>query len=347
MIQIKNQILNINIYIINHMNINHIIWVTLLNQWTTNHSKLSLHFWIIKKIPILVNPWKKDKFRVFIYMWWFPKWTSPYCTWNRSLELRDRVDLQEIWRVSLHIPNFCFRWLETLIVDGCKFLSDVIPFALLPLLPNLETLEVRNCDSVKTIFDIKCRTQERLITFPLKKLVLSELPNLETVWKEDPHGVLSMQFLQQVFVDNCKCLTSVFPASLLKHLEKLENLVVKDCEGLITIVAKESDDQDKKIIFERLQVLDLKRLEKLRCFYPGNFTLCFPYLKEVYVIKCSSMKTFITFNKIDHSIKWYYEEYDSHLKWFYGEYASHPEETDLNSAVRRTYEEEVCITVLI
>ncbi|QCE02662.1 hypothetical protein DEO72_LG8g677 [Vigna unguiculata] len=52
------------------------------------------------------------------------------------------------------------------------------------------------------------------------------------------------------------------------------------------------------------------------------------------------MKTFSTFNKIDHSIKWYYEEYDSHLKWFYGEYASHPEETDLNSAVRRTYEEE-------
>jgi len=61
---------------------------------------------------------------------------------------------------------------------------------LLPLLPQLQTLEVRNCDSVKTIFDVKCTTQDTT-TFPLKSLVLWKLPNLETVWNEDTAQIVT------------------------------------------------------------------------------------------------------------------------------------------------------------
>jgi len=208
-----------------------------------------------------------------------------------------------------------------LILDGCHSLSDALPFTLLPLLPRLQTLKVQNCDYMKTIFDVKCTTQDTLVTFPLNELVLSELPNLETVWNEDPHRILSMHNLQKVFVDRCKCLQRLFPASVATDLEKLETLVVKDCAGLMTIVAEESEDQDKEIIFQRLRVLDLTRLEKLRCFYADNLTLSFPSLEEVHVINCSSMKTFG---------EWYYEEYESPR-----------EESDLNSAVRRTSEEQV------
>jgi len=67
----------------------------------------------------------------------------------------------------------------------------------------------------------------------------------------------------------------------------------------MAIVAEEFDE-DEEIIFERLQVLDLERLEELRCFYAGNFTLS---LEEVYIFKFSSMKTFIAVNKIDHLTK--------------------------------------------
>jgi len=77
-----------------------------------------------------------------------------------------------------------------LIVNECKISSDaVLPFTLLPLLPKLETLEVRNCDSVKTIFDVECA--QGTSTFPLKKLVLWKLPNLETVWNEDTHETVT------------------------------------------------------------------------------------------------------------------------------------------------------------
>jgi len=75
--------------------------------------------------------------------------------------------------------------LETLIVDGCHFSSIALPFTLLPLLPKLETLEVRNCDSVKTIFDVQ------YAQIPLKTLVLWKLPNLESVWNEDPAEIVT------------------------------------------------------------------------------------------------------------------------------------------------------------
>ncbi|XP_047172082.1 uncharacterized protein LOC124840127 [Vigna umbellata] len=245
------------------------------------------------------------------------------------IDLKSRRGLHEIWRGSLSIPNFCFSGLVTLIVEDCPFLSDaVLPFHLLSLLPKLKTLEVRNCDYVKTIFDVKCTTKATSITFPLQKLVLSKLTNLKNVWNEDPRGILGMPSLEKVFVDTCKCLKGVFPASIAKELVKLEDLVVEDCEGLMAIIADESHE-NQETIFERLRVLDLKRLKELTCFCVGNFTLSFPSLEEVHVIKCSSMKTFSAVTKIDNPTKWYYSEYERPRK-----------ETDLNSALHRNFEEE-------
>jgi len=115
----------------------------------------------------------------------------------------------------VYIPELCFSELVTLIVYNCQFLSDaVLPFHLLSSLPKLEILLVQNCDYVKAIFDLRCA--QDTVTFLLKKLALSELPNLKNVWNEDPHGILSMYNLQELFVNNCNSLKSVFPASVAK-----------------------------------------------------------------------------------------------------------------------------------
>ena len=103
--------------------------------------------------------------------------------------MRDRADLQEIWRVSLQIPHLCFRFLKTLIVEGCHFSSYALPFTLLPSLPQLETFEVRNCHSLKTIFDVQC--PQNTVASPMKTLVLWKLPNLESVWNEDTGEIVT------------------------------------------------------------------------------------------------------------------------------------------------------------
>ena len=88
----------------------------------------------------------------------------------------------------MQIPDL-FSYLETLIVEGCHFLSYALPFTLLPSLPKLETLKVQNCDSVKTIFDVQC--PQNTVTSPLQTLVLWKLPNLESVWNEDPAEIVT------------------------------------------------------------------------------------------------------------------------------------------------------------
>ncbi|KAL3009011.1 hypothetical protein AAZX31_07G062400 [Glycine max] len=200
-----------------------------------------------------------------------------------SLSLRDSP-LQVIWLDSRRIPKWCFSKLKSLTVDGCQFLTDVvIPFYLLPFLTNLEQLQVSDCGSVKSIFDI---IQEREITtmglgaaafpgplpFSLKNLTLERLPKLENVWNEDPRGILSVQHLQHVTVKKCKCLTSVFPASVAKDLVKLEDLSVQDCDELMEIVAEDNADPREanlELTFPCpcVRSLKLQGLPKFKYFY--------------------------------------------------------------------------------
>jgi len=167
-----------------------------------------------------------------------------------------------------------------LIVFGCRFLSDaVLPFHLFPLLLKLEALEVRYCDYVKTIFDV---TQGTLITFPLKKLTLSNLPNLKNIWNEDPHQILSMHDLQEVNVKKCEGLTSVFPASVARNVVELENLEVKDCEGLITIVAEDNTDPSLKLTFPcpSVRSLKLRALPNFKYFYYSVKSYIYTHLES-------------------------------------------------------------------
>ncbi|KAL2336508.1 hypothetical protein Fmac_010954 [Flemingia macrophylla] len=188
------------------------------------------------------------------------------------LDLSDNRPLQQIWLKPLvSIPNTCFNELVSLIVDECEFLSDaVLPFNLLPFFTKLKTLQVTLCGNVKTIFDVQCITQDRgptPISFLLENLTLWALPKLENVWNEDPDGVLSMQ-LQQVEVNDCECLSSVFPASMAKELVKLEKLVVKECKELIRIVGEDNGDRnvEVRVAWPSLTSLELCRLPNLKYF---------------------------------------------------------------------------------
>ncbi|XP_058754319.1 uncharacterized protein LOC131627481 [Vicia villosa] len=188
--------------------------------------------------------------------------------------------LQDIWHGAVPVPHMCFNNLKELIVDGCQFLFEVLPFNLLPFLTKIEKLAVRNCSFVKTIFDVKCTIEDRKMTvkgpvliplpFSLKKLTLDQLPNLESVWNEDPCGILTIELLKEVYVDKCKCLTSLFPASVAKDLVKLEELHVKHCEELIVVVAENNADPkgtNLELSFPCLISLTLLELPKLNCFY--------------------------------------------------------------------------------
>ncbi|MED6149353.1 hypothetical protein PIB30_061507 [Stylosanthes scabra] len=193
---------------------------------------------------------------------------------DKKIGLTESQYFQEMWRGSLQVPESCFSNLESLIMHQCDFLSEVIPANLLPFLNNMQKLEVQECRSVKTIFDVKCLKKDRTllpIKFSLKELVLEKLPNLNSIWNEDPDGILHYQLLKQVRVDACKSLTSLFPKSVGKDLDELENLELKHCESLVEIIpgteATAEETTRDSIIFRCLTSLTLLNLPRFNCFY--------------------------------------------------------------------------------
>ncbi|XP_028782835.1 uncharacterized protein LOC114738939 [Neltuma alba] len=212
----------------------------------------------------------------------------------QDLKLGDHPELGDIWHGAMSVPNGGFSKLKTLIVDGCPFLSHyVIPFYLLRFLNNLEDLQVRNCYSIRAVFEVGSWSTP--FSFPLKSMTLEELPNLEQVWNEDPREILSFQSLQHVYVRGCGSLKSLFPASILKRkLESLEILEVICCEGLVEIAAREETALEESarnlVIFPSLTDLRLLKLPELRCICSGLSNVEWPKLKELDVFQCGQLK---------------------------------------------------------
>ncbi|KAI9079939.1 hypothetical protein K1719_038185 [Acacia pycnantha] len=222
----------------------------------------------------------------------FEKWVRDV----QDLKLGDHPELEYIWHGNLHIRETSFSKLKSLVVEGCKICS-IIPFHLLPYLSNLEALEVRKCVSVRTIFDVNNDSRppsSSSSSLQLKKLILEELPNLEHIWNDEPQGILSLQCLQQVCVDRCKSIKSLFPTSV--AIDKLEKLELKCCEGLEEIIANNKNKTvgscNKVFIFHNLSSLTLWELPELNYFYSGLHHLEWPQLNLLNVYHCCKLRTF-------------------------------------------------------
>ncbi|KAI4353810.1 hypothetical protein L6164_002736 [Bauhinia variegata] len=166
-------------------------------------------------------------------------WIDPLCSNLQVLEVSleqyeylkvlDYTESEKVWQGKVPLPKACFGQLQTLVVENCDFLSNVIPSLLLPYLKNLKKLQVKNCIYAEVIFDLNdmnIATNEE-VSFSLEILTLDQLPNLKHVWSKDVEGIISFRNLQKVQVTNCERLKALFTASLPKNLGKLEKLRIE------------------------------------------------------------------------------------------------------------------------
>lgn len=204
------------------------------------------------------------------------------------MKFGDHPELKDIWNGELQIQEMTFSKLKSLVVECCQ-IGSIIPFHILPYLSNLEALEVRKCDTVKTIFDVKNGSglPPSSSYLKLKILILEELPNLEHIWNESPQGILSLQCLQQVCVDRCDSIKSLFPASL--AIDKLETLEVKYCGRLEEIIEEDKTEaSDKVLIFHNLSSLKLWELPELK-YFNSVHRMEWPKLNSLNVYKCCKL----------------------------------------------------------
>jgi len=203
-------------------------------------------------------------------------------------------EIKEAWYGGLTLQNNLFYSLKALHLDNCDFEEYAIPSNILPCLKNLNELEVRNCIKIKVIFDMNDNDTIET-TSQLKVLNLKGLSELIFVWKKNCRGILRFQNLQQVSVERCQRIQTLFPADLARKLKMLQKLTVDSCQELQQVVGEEEDagtEVMKKFVFPSLTSLYLLELPQLKYFYPKIFIVECPKLNNLNVLGCPKLELF-------------------------------------------------------
>uniref|UniRef100_A0A7N2ML54 AAA+ ATPase domain-containing protein n=1 Tax=Quercus lobata TaxID=97700 RepID=A0A7N2ML54_QUELO len=199
--------------------------------------------------------------------------------------------LEMLWHNQLDLDSFCK--LKQLRVDDCVNLINIFQPNILRRLSNLEDLQIRNCNLVEDVFEVRGKNGDEIcdmvVSTQFKVLKLINLPNLKHIWSSGPQAILTFQNLHEVEVSNCKSMKSLFPTSVAKSLKQLKKLKIHDC-GMEEIVAMEEGlETVTKFVFPQLVSLSLELMPELKCFYPGKHTIEWPSLKQLMILKCDKV----------------------------------------------------------
>ncbi|TYG47134.1 hypothetical protein ES288_D11G313800v1 [Gossypium darwinii] len=130
-----------------------------------------------------------------------------------------------------------------------------------------EDIEVVGREKITPFFNHK------VLCARLRQLELSST-NIKKLWPDKPDkaispGVLNLQVL---LVKGCHNLEYLFPSFLVKNLEQLDTLFLRDCENMEEIIftdglaAATDEGVPQTYLFTKLRRLELNRLPKLRTF---------------------------------------------------------------------------------
>ncbi|MED6156590.1 hypothetical protein PIB30_015689 [Stylosanthes scabra] len=201
---------------------------------------------------------------------------------------RELIKLHKLTTLLLsHLPKLTCVSAMMPTPEGSEISSNaLLPYHLLSSVNDLKELMVWNCDSIEAVFDVKSSspTQDpNIIDIPLETMVLY-LPSLRYVWNEDPKGGFRLPLLKEVIVNGCKCITSLFPASVIFN-NKIQKLDVRNCVMLEEIVGEDEaintgkeNNKEHSMMFPCLTTLVLSELPALRCICSGMHTQDCPKL---------------------------------------------------------------------
>ncbi|OWM85517.1 hypothetical protein CDL15_Pgr019141 [Punica granatum] len=159
---------------------------------------------------------------------------------------------------------------------------------------NLEVLKIGTCSALEVVYEIEENAGSDLSVTKLKKLSLTDLANLQHIWRRDPRGILSFQNLSSVTVMGCSSLGYLFHASVAKALVQLVELEVRD-SSLEVVAAEDKGVPPASVlefVFPRVTKLELSDLPQLKSFYPGKYISRWPSLRELMISKSSKVEIF-------------------------------------------------------
>ncbi|GAY66980.1 hypothetical protein CUMW_253110 [Citrus unshiu] len=124
----------------------------------------------------------------------------------------------------------------------------------------------------------------------LEALELCEI-NVKSIWHNQTP--CCFQRLTRLIVWGCQKLKFMFYASMIKSLEQLQQLEIRNCTGLQVIISEGGPGQEPPCFaFRRVTNISLCHLPELTCLYPGLHTSEWPELKKLEVFSCDKLNTF-------------------------------------------------------
>ncbi|MED6159708.1 hypothetical protein PIB30_044712 [Stylosanthes scabra] len=147
----------------------------------------------------------------------------------KNIKLSRMSSLGNIWSHDVSVEK-----LDTLVIEKCNELVNVFRPDMEGIFQGLSSLTVTNCKSMETIFDLTADDKKRYaFETVLRDVHLESLPKLKKILRcQGGHeGTLQLKSLQNITVQHCNELASIFPFSIIRErqLGKLQFLLVSDC----------------------------------------------------------------------------------------------------------------------
>ncbi|OMO99012.1 Disease resistance protein [Corchorus olitorius] len=204
-----------------------------------------------------------------------------------SLLLKDLSKLKRFGRGN----HFKSSSLKTLRIEGCPlfktFISDSI-------IGNETHFIGQEAEENNSEIDFPPLFNEKVALPMLNDLTIRYIENLKRIW-DDQQAADSFCNLEDLRVQECENLWSIFPFNMSGKLQKLKRLEILKCDSLEVIFEHQGTNSDMietipMFEFPQLTYLQLYRLPNLKGFYHKMHTTKWPSLEKVWVYECDNME---------------------------------------------------------
>ncbi|KAK7305060.1 hypothetical protein VNO77_42959 [Canavalia gladiata] len=179
----------------------------------------------------------------------------------------------------------CFPRLRMIEIEKCNKLKTIFSTTIVTMLPKLEELVVKDCNEWEEI--ISFDSEEDGV---LKNLLV-------------PSTQICFPKLRDIRIERCCKFRRMFPASIVKILPELTQLVVKDCSEWVEIISLDLEDvgqhrnlpaPSQQICFRRLRKIEIERCNKLKAIFSSTIVTRLPRLEILTVRDCNEMEEVIS-----------------------------------------------------
>ncbi|KAL1074592.1 hypothetical protein V6Z11_D11G300400 [Gossypium hirsutum] len=193
------------------------------------------------------------------------------------------LNVTRVWQNQLSNVAFCtHEKLTTLKIEGCGNIKYLLSFSMAKYLVHLKYFEITACNCLR----------ERVAFPSLEEMSICYLRKMKMIWR-NPLPPNSFPKLQQLRVEGCDKLLTIFPSNTLTTFQRLHRLTVNTCGSLQQVFEIMHEEKETALLATaQLRELHIGGLPKLKYIWKNDPKGIFSFKKicAISVLGCRSLK---------------------------------------------------------